>query len=133
MRRAYQQMMTTSSPRPTPSPSPNKRAVYINQEVTKRQVNTTFHSPYKNGRRDPAFVNPSLVSSHLLYPQDIVRSQQSSFKITQNYVPTPGDREKILLRTMRQTGIQRSVTPDQSRKSRSPIQPSQQTTNHDGS
>lgn len=49
--------------------SPSRRAIYFNEETNRREVSTSFHSPYKDGRPNPSYFNPSFVSSHLLYPK----------------------------------------------------------------
>jgi hypothetical protein len=52
-----------------PTRSPQQRSIYINQESTKRDTSTPFHSPYKDGKPNPHYNNPSFVSNHLFYPQ----------------------------------------------------------------
>lgn len=48
--------------------SPNKRTFYINDELpTSKDVATTFHSPYKNGKRNAEFCNPTFASSDIFH------------------------------------------------------------------
>ena len=49
--------------------SPSRRGIYINEETNKRETATVFHSPYKDGRPNKQYINPSFISSHLLYSQ----------------------------------------------------------------
>lgn len=51
------------------SKSPSRRAIYLNDETPRRDISTPFHSPYKEGKPNPHYYNPSFVSSHLFYPK----------------------------------------------------------------
>jgi len=73
-----------------PSKSPTRRGIYINEETNKREVASIFHSPYKDGRRNKDYVNPSFISSNLFYPKEYVENN-SEFIVKKNYVPTQGD------------------------------------------
>ena len=79
------------------SKSPTRRAIYLNQETSKRDLNTTFHSPYKDGKPNPQYFNPSFLSSHLFYPQEYLEPQQQLVVVTRNYVPNSNDLQKQAL------------------------------------
>ena len=48
----------------------SKRCVYINEEMPrkteKKEVQTIFHSPYKDGRPNKNFCNPTFMSSDII-------------------------------------------------------------------
>lgn len=51
-----------------PEKMDNQRVFYINDELTfSKDISTTFHSPYKNGKRNNSFVNPTFISNDLFY------------------------------------------------------------------
>ena len=74
--------------------TPSKRTIYINEETTRREVSTPFHSPYKDGKRNPSYSNPSFVSSHLLYPPDYIRQPPLDLVVKPNHVLTPNQLKK---------------------------------------
>lgn len=48
--------------------SPSNRTFYINDEVKySKDITTTFHSPYKDGKRNKQYTNPTFLSSNLFY------------------------------------------------------------------
>ena len=49
------------------SRSRSQRTIYLNQENNRRDPSTPFHSPYKGGRPNPDYCNPSFISSNLFY------------------------------------------------------------------
>lgn len=76
--------------------SQSQRAIYINEETAKREVATIFHSPYKDGRPNRDYQNPSFVSSHLFYPKEEV-DKNNSIVCKKNIVPNRNDQLKELL------------------------------------
>lgn len=48
---------------------PFYRFIYITEENNRRDNATIFHSPYKNGKRNPEYNNPTFMSSDILYPR----------------------------------------------------------------
>jgi hypothetical protein len=48
------------------------RYIYINEENNRRENATIFHSPYKNGKKNPGYSNPTFMSSDILYPREYV-------------------------------------------------------------
>lgn len=43
---------------------------YINVRMDNaKDISTIFHSPYKNGKKNNSFRNPSFLSSDLFYPE----------------------------------------------------------------
>lgn len=79
---------------PNISKSPSKRTIYINQEFNKKEVSTPFHSPYKDGRRNPNYSNPSFISSNLFYPKDYTETTSPNLNVTSNLVPNRNDIKK---------------------------------------
>lgn len=78
------------------SKSPSRRAIYINEEISnKREKHTTFHSPYKDGRPNKDYVNPSFLSSNLFYPKDYTNNQ--NIAVQPNYVRNSNDIKKETL------------------------------------
>lgn len=48
--------------------SPSHRTFYINDQVTNsKDITTTFHSPYKDGKKNKQYTNPTFLSSNLFY------------------------------------------------------------------
>ncbi len=74
------------------SRSPSVRAIYINEETSKRAVNTHFHSPFKDGRPNKDYSNPSFISTHLLYPKEMLQKEQIT--VRQSFIPNDNDRKK---------------------------------------
>lgn len=49
--------------------TPSQRTFYINEELSSsKDLATTFHSPYKDGKKNINFSNPTFLSSNLFYP-----------------------------------------------------------------
>ena len=48
----------------------SKRVAYLNNETPLRDPSTIFHSPFKNGKRNPEYSNPTLMSSSIFYHND---------------------------------------------------------------
>lgn len=92
MQRAFSISRLSSRPAAGISRSPSVRAIYINEETNKRAVNTHFHSPFKDGRPNKDYSNPSFVSTHLLYPKEML--QKELVTVRQNYIPNENDRKK---------------------------------------
>lgn len=54
--------------------TPNSRTFYINKELSNsKDVATTFHSPYKDGKKNINFTNPTFLSSNLFYADEEVQ------------------------------------------------------------
>ena len=51
---------------------PFHRFIYVNEENNRRENATIFHSPYKNGKKNPEYNNPTFMSSQILYPRQYV-------------------------------------------------------------
>lgn len=81
---------------PPLSKSPSRRGIYVNEETNKREVATIFHSPYKDGRPNRDYLNPSFVSSHLFYPKEHLETPKD-FVVRKNYIPNPNDLRKEAL------------------------------------
>jgi hypothetical protein len=49
----------------------SQKIYYVNDELisSSKDVTTIFHSPYKNGKRNDQFMNPTFISSNLFYPE----------------------------------------------------------------
>ena len=62
------------------SEQPYHRFIYINEENDRRENATIFHSPYKNGKRNPEYNNPSFMSSDILYPRRYVEEASKTPK-----------------------------------------------------
>lgn len=67
MNRSASQCVIGSSKR---SNELSRRCVYINEEIPKKteknSVQTIFHSPFKDGRRNKDFLNPTFMSSDII-------------------------------------------------------------------
>lgn len=48
----------------------SKRVAYLNNETPIRDPSTIFHSPFKNGKRNPEYSNPTLMSSSIFYQNE---------------------------------------------------------------
>ena len=60
----------STTPQRTADKSGSRKIFYVNDELKfSKDINTPFHSPYKGGRKDPTYTNPTFISSHLFYPQ----------------------------------------------------------------
>ncbi len=50
--------------------SHSQKMFYINDELSNsKDVATIFHSPYKDGKKNPNYYNPTFLSSNLFYDQ----------------------------------------------------------------
>jgi hypothetical protein len=49
--------------------SHSQKMCYVNDELnsSSRDVATIFHSPYKNGKRNENYINPTFISSNIFY------------------------------------------------------------------
>lgn len=56
------------------------RHVYINTEEAQKEKHTIFHSPYKGGRKNPSYTNPSFMSSDIFYPGSSLLNEHSKSK-----------------------------------------------------
>ena len=65
------------------------RFIYINTEEANKEKHTIFHSPYKGGRKNPNYSNPSFMSSDIFYPKDY--SEHSKSKPKLGLIPTKND------------------------------------------
>jgi len=68
------------------SRSRSQRAIYVNQEGARRDPSTPFHSPFKGGRPNPDYHNPSFISSNLFYAQNYAQENPSIHQ-TNNIIP----------------------------------------------
>jgi hypothetical protein len=84
-----------------PSRSPSCRVIYMNKETNKREVSTPFHSPYKDGRRNPNYQNPSFISSELFYAAECTTPNQSTYRLTSNVIPNRNDLKQAELMNKR--------------------------------
>lgn len=54
--------------------SQSNKMFYINDEVSNsKDIATIFHSPYKDGKRNKNYANPTFLSSNLFYPEEEVK------------------------------------------------------------
>lgn len=50
--------------------SKSHKMIYVNDELTNsKDIHTIFHSPYKDGKKNTSFTNPTFLSSNLFYAQ----------------------------------------------------------------
>lgn len=46
----------------------SQKMFYINDELSRsKDISTIFHSPFKDGKKNVNYTNPSFLSSHLFY------------------------------------------------------------------
>lgn len=64
------------------------RHIYINTEEANKEKHTIFHSPYKGGRKNPNYYNPTFMSSDIFYPMDYCRNSRSKSKPKLGLVPS---------------------------------------------
>ena len=55
-------------------------------------MNTLFHSPFKDGRPNRNYANPSFISTHLLYPKDMLNKE--AVVLRKNYIPQESELRK---------------------------------------
>ena len=79
---------TPQEDKPTPD---YKQFVYVNTEEAHKEKHTIFHSPYKAGKRNPSYVNPSFMSSDVFYPRDYSANNHSQTKPRVALIPTKND------------------------------------------
>ena len=82
------------------SRSRSQRMIYLNQEKGKRDPSTPFHSPYKGGRPNPDYHNPSFISSNLFYANSYAEDNPS-IGVTNNILPNCNDLKREKLRQNR--------------------------------
>jgi hypothetical protein len=59
----------------------------------KKEKNTIFHSPYKDGKPNKDYINPSFVSSHLFYPKENLEKTEQ-YVVKKNYNLNQNDIKK---------------------------------------
>lgn len=58
--------------------SQSNKMFYVNDEVSNsKDITTIFHSPYKDGKRNKNYTNPTFLSSNLFYPDEDVKKEQT--------------------------------------------------------
>lgn len=65
-----------------------KKCIYINNEEVQKDQQTNFNSPYKFGKKNKDYVNPSYISSDAFYPDIQFDSINAKYRPIQNKSPS---------------------------------------------
>eukprot|EP00825_Cyclidium_porcatum_P042244 TRINITY_DN5746_c0_g1_i2.p1 TRINITY_DN5746_c0_g1~~TRINITY_DN5746_c0_g1_i2.p1 ORF type:complete len:441 (+),score=46.17 TRINITY_DN5746_c0_g1_i2:133-1455(+) len=65
-----------------------KKCIYINNEENQKDQVSNFNSPYKNGKKNSEYINPSYVSSDAFYPNIQFDSIDTHFRPVHNKSPS---------------------------------------------